>query len=48
MKRLLIVSFIMALAATSISAQTLEGLPHYMPEQKVSGTIRDFVFTLAA
>src|SRR5690349_10911908 len=31
---------IMALTSVCVSAQSLESLPHYHPQQKVSGTIR--------
>ncbi len=46
MKRLLILSLMLALAFTAIRAETLTDLPSYRPEQKVSGTIRSFGFSL--
>jgi phosphate transport system substrate-binding protein len=44
--RILIVCLTLALAAGSLRAQNLDGLPHYQPAQKVSGTIRSFGFSL--
>jgi phosphate transport system substrate-binding protein len=45
-ERLLILPFAVVLAAASLRAQDLNDLPHYQPGQKVSGTIRDFGFSL--
>jgi phosphate transport system substrate-binding protein len=46
MKRLVILSLTIALALTAIEAENLTELPHYQPEQNVSGTIRSFGFSL--
>ena len=46
LKRLLTISVVLALGTTSICAGELEALPHYQPEQKVSGTIRNFGYSL--
>jgi phosphate transport system substrate-binding protein len=46
MRRLLILSLTVALAATCVRAYSLGDLPHYRPGQKVSGTIRSFGFSL--
>ncbi|MDT5158018.1 MAG: phosphate transport system substrate-binding protein [Acidobacteriota bacterium] len=46
MRQLLILSLTVALAATCVRAQKLDDLPQYQPEQKVSGTIRSFGFSL--
>src|SRR6266545_5102894 len=45
-KRLLAASVICVLATTGVCAGVLDGLPHYQPEQKVSGTIRSFGYSL--
>jgi len=46
-KRLLILlPFVLVLALASLRAQDLNDLPHYQPGQRVSGTIRDFGFSL--
>src|ERR1700730_6196782 len=45
-KRLLTLSLTLALAFTAIRAETLADLPSYRPDQKVSGTIRSFGFSL--
>src|SRR6202171_3010295 len=46
LKRVLTASVVLALTTTSICAGALEGLPHYQPEQKVAGTIRNFGYSL--
>jgi len=42
MRRFLIYSFTAIVLATSISAQTLDDLPSYKPQQQVAGVIRSF------
>ncbi|SRR6266496_52102 len=46
MKSLLILSLTIVLAFTATGADSLAELPQYQPEQKVSGTIRSFGFSL--
>jgi phosphate transport system substrate-binding protein len=46
MKRLSFLSLVIAVAFTAIRAENLTELPQYQPEQKVSGTIRNFGFSL--
>jgi phosphate transport system substrate-binding protein len=45
-RRFLLLSLVVALAAATTYPQNLDDLPAYKPEQKVSGTIRNFGFSL--
>ena len=46
MKQLLIVSLTIGLAVSAIHAESLTELPPYQPQQRVSGTIRNFGYSL--